>query len=389
MRWVQVRSVRPGSACRGTPQEPDARTRVGLHGGGEVPTAVHPLLPRGRYAGCDLRTSVARALHGISPRSRGSWPWQIGEVRKTLDDLCLELHYGRDLIRSDVLMRLQAVLASSAPKMFASLEVHAYERDRNRLVVNPEQATSLRQAVLARGTCRGPTFDALVADAPPPADGRRFGSVLLRGRGAGTGGRFMSVNFDTRVPAMPVGTNWLWSNSIGMTVSTARIEGSQRSAWVEQFAADLSKHPDFLWGAAYLQGEFHASNLDTSEGMRAIGRDVREHLPGVFWLNLFGQPYRDLIGVQALRTAPAAVLDEDEHRIVLRTFESPEDWPDGIHAKGQLRRHLGDDIFFDRTHPARPTRAPDFGLGPLRELPSFEVFTSDGEHFTPLPRLDG
>jgi hypothetical protein len=337
-----------------------------------------------------LPTSVERALPEKAPSIRGSWGGSLWEVtKKALDDLCLELHYGRDLIQSDVLMRLQAVLASSAPKMFASLEVHAYERDRDRLVVTPEHVTSLRDAVLARGTQRGATYDALVAESPPPPDARRFGNVLIRGRGPGTGGRYVSVRFDTKVPAMPIGSGWLWSNSIGMTVSTARLEGQERSTWMEAFAADLTRHPDFLWGGAYLRQEFRASNLDTTEGMRAIGRDVRRHLPGVFWLNLFGKPYWDLIGVEALRTAPAAVLGEDEHRVILRAFESPEDWPDGVDAKEQLRRHLGDDIFFDRRQPERPTRAPDFGLSPLRDQPPFEVFTSDGEHFTPLPRLDG
>jgi hypothetical protein len=309
-------------------------------------------------------------------------------TKQETDDLCLELHYGRDLIDSDVLMTLQAVLASSAPKMFASLEVHAYERDRDRLVVAPEQKTSLRDAVLARGTQRGATYDALVAESPLPADERRFGSVLLRGRGAGTGGHFISVAFDTKVPAMPMGI-WLWSNSIGMTVSTASLEGSQRSSWMEGFAANLSRHPDFLWGAAYLQQEFAASNLDTTNGVRAIGRDVRRYLPGVFWLNLFGKPYRDLIGVRALRSALAAVIDEDKHRVILRAFESPEDWPDGLDAKKRLRQQLGDDVFFDRSQPERPTRAPAFDLSPLPERPPFEVFTSDGEHFTRLPRLDG
>lgn len=308
---------------------------------------------------------------------------------KALEDLCLELHYGRDLIQSDVLIQLQEVLASSAPKMFASLEVHAYERDRDRMVLSPEQPTSLRDAVLARGTHRGATYDALVAESPPPPEVRRFGDVLLRGRGPGTGGRYVSVRFDTKTPAMPIGSTWLWSNSIGMTVSTARLEGHQRSSWMEKFAADLSQHPDFLWGAAYLRQEFRASNLnDTDQGMWAIGRDVRRHLPGIFWLNLFGNPYRDLMGVRALGTAAAAVVDMGEHRVVLRAFESPEDWSDSVAAKEQLRRQLGDDIFFDRQRPGRPTQAPDFGLAPLRELPPFQVLTSDGEHFTPLPRLD-
>ncbi len=307
---------------------------------------------------------------------------------KALDDLYLELHYGRDLIQSDVLMRLQAVLASSAPKMFASLEVHAYERDRERVVVTREQATSLRDAVLARGTERGATYYALLAESSLAPDTRRFGNVLLRGRGPGTGGRYAFVQFDTQVPARPIGSTWLWSNSIEMTVSTARLEGQDRSTWMEAFAADLSRHPDFLWGAAYLRQEFEASNLDTTEGERAIGRDVRRHLPGVFWLNLFGQPYRDLIGIPALRTAPAAIVDEDDHRVILRAFESPEDWVTGVGAKEELRRHLGDDFFFDRRQPERPTRAPDFGLVPLRELPAFQVFTSDGEHFTVLPEFD-
>jgi hypothetical protein len=307
---------------------------------------------------------------------------------KALDDLCLELHYRRDLMESDVLMKLQAVLASSAPKMFASLEVHAYEWDRDRVTVTPEQATSLRDAVLARGTERGATYDALVAESPHKRQDRRFGYALIRGRGPGTGGRFVSVRFDTTAPAMPIGSDWLWSNSIGMVISTGRLEGRQRAGWMEQFAAALSQHPDFLWGAAYLADEFDASNLDTTDGMQAIGRDVRRHLPGVFWLNVFGKPYRDLIGDRALRTAPAAVIHEDEHSVVLRAFESPEYWSDSVAVKERLRQHLGDDIFFDRRQPERPTRAPDFGLGPLPERPPFEVFTSDGEHFTPLPRFD-
>ena len=301
------------------------------------------------------------------------------------DDLCLELHYGCDLGESDVLVHLQSVLASSAPRMFATLEVHAHERDRNRLVLVPDRPTSLRDAVLARGTERGATYRALAAESPPPLDGRRFGAVLLRGRGAGTGGRYLSIHFDTQAPAMPIGSSWLWSNSIGVTVSTARVEGEKRSTWVQELAGDMARHPHFLWGAAYLSGEFAASNLDTEGGLRAIGRDVRRHLPGVYWLNLFGSPYVELIGLPRLRTAPAARVQQDGQCAVLQAYDVPEEWPHRLEAKQRLRHHLGDDLFFDRTRPERRTRAPDFGLAPLAERPPFQVFTADGETFTPLP----
>lgn len=309
--------------------------------------------------------------------------------RDETDDLSLELHYGRDVIESGVLIYLQSRLAAHAPRMFASLEVHAYEWDRDRLKIDPQRATSLRDAVLARGTDRGPTYDALVAESPPPPLARRFGSVLCRGRGAGTGGRFLHIDFDSDVPARRSGGTWLWSNSITMTVGTATLEGEARSSWMQAFAADLSAHPDFLYGAAYLGREFDTSNLDTSSGLEAIGRDVRRHLPGVYWLNLFGQPYRELMGAQAQRSAAAFKVEEDDRRVIYRAYAQPEDWSGRLADKTRLREGLGDDLFFDRRQPDRRTRAPDLGLRPLPEDGPFQVFTVDGEHFTPVPRFDG
>ena len=149
--------------------------------------------------------------------------------------------------------------------MSARLEVQAHERDPDRIVVAPEQVTSPPDAVLARGTHRGPTYHALRGESPLPADERRFGRASLRGRGAGTRGRYVSVDLDTDVPPRPMGSDWHWRNSIGMAISTARLEGRPRSSWVQAFAADLSRHPDFLRGAAYLRQEFAAS---TATGRR-------------------------------------------------------------------------------------------------------------------------
>jgi hypothetical protein len=97
---------------------------------------------------------------------------------------------------------------------------------------------------------------------------------------------------------------------------------------VTRVATTLVNHPDFLWGAAFDRDGFRARNLDETSGARALGRDMSKALPGLYWLNLFGAPYVDLIGVERLRTAP------------------------------------------------------------LDPLPALQVFTSDGEHVTAIPSED-
>ena len=300
------------------------------------------------------------------------------------DELSLELHFARDLADSDVLARLQRELARLAPRMTAGLDVQAHGRDRDRLRVAPDDPDSLRRAVLARGSHRGATYHALAADGPPPAYARRFGAAQLRSRAPGTAGCRLGVDFDAMVPARPSGDSWLWSNSIRAHVSAQRVEGRHRAEWVEQLAAALAITPDFLWGAAYMNAEFSASNLDTSDGVRAVGRDVRRHLPGVYWLNLFGRPYVDLIGRDTLLSAPGDVR-ELEGAVLLRPYGQPERWRDALHVKARLREHLGEDVFFDRAQPAGPSRAPDLGLGELPAHRPLQVVTADGERFTPLP----
>jgi hypothetical protein len=304
--------------------------------------------------------------------------------------LHLELHFAEDLAQGTHLQRLQTVLAATSPRLFASLEVHAYERDRDRIALEPTTPTALRDAVIARGTSRGETYDALVADDPnPPSGQRRFGSVLLCGRGRGATGRYLSVRFDTEVPAMRIGRAWLWSNSIGASVSVPAVEGLARAAWLEELAIRLASEATFLWGAAYVHGEFTASNLDTSHGARAIGRDVRRHLPGVYWLNLFGQPYVDLIGTNVQSLHGIAAVRDVGDAILIKAYEAPEDWQGQEHHRRALAAAIGQDLFFDRAHPDRPTRAPDFGLAEIHnEREPLQVITSDGIHFTPMPRFD-
>ena len=107
-----------------------------------------------------------------------------------------------------MLRQLQATLARLAPRMSVTLEVHAYERDRARRRVELGDPDALRAVVVAKGTERGPTFHALVRSHGAPTEIRRFETVMLRGRGAPARGLYLSVDFDSLVPARPAGSVW-------------------------------------------------------------------------------------------------------------------------------------------------------------------------------------
>jgi hypothetical protein len=217
------------------------------------------------------------------------------------ETLRLEMHFARDLTTTSTLDNLQVWLSAEARSLCATLEVHGYERDPDRLLVDLADPRGLGSAVHRRGLARGALFLQLVAEHPPPEGQRRFGSVLVRGRGRGTAGCYLGIQFDSNTPLRRSGDQWLWSNSIDVSVTAGRVEGLDRSDWVRRLGLFLAQDPDLVWGAAYVQDEFRASNLDASSGLRAIGRDARRHLPGLYWLNYFGEPYTSLMALDSAR----------------------------------------------------------------------------------------
>ena len=301
------------------------------------------------------------------------------------NDLHLEVNYGSDLIDSDVLLVVQELLIRHAPKVAASLEVHGFERDPARILVDLSDPQALREAVRIKGTERGPVAEDLSRLHGQPRYPRRFGSVLIRGRGPGTGGLHLSVRFDAYVPAAPMGTSWMWSNSISLSVSTERVHGVGRQEWVARAVSEITDRTDVLWGAAYLNAEFQQSNLyQGPDGIHALGRDMRTSLPGIFWLNIFGEPYVELLGMARLLSIPAYGVHQSNQQVIMQAYEDAATWADQRATKRALIAAIGADFFFDRDDPDGPHRSPDFGLGDLAPSSAFQVMT-DGETYTELP----
>ena len=304
-----------------------------------------------------------------------------------MSDLGFELHFEQDLIQADVLDWFQAAVGELSPSFAETMRVLEYERDPSAAHIDVSQPGSLRDAVLAKGTRRGETYQQLVAESPPKYP-RRFGDVLISGKARST---HLSIKFDEYTPAHPIGDKWLWSNSIGGRIGAERIDRTPRQQWVRQLAAVMGGHPSFLWGAAFDSDEFRSRNsYEGPDGMWALGRDVRRSLPGLYWLNLFGEPYVQLIGGNRFSTLDAAVVQKAARCVILEIYPLPADWTseEGRDRHARTLRQLGPQFFYDRANPDLETIAPDFGLSPLPPRRPFQVVTGDGEHFTPLPRDD-
>lgn len=119
--------------------------------------------------------------------------------------------------------------------------------------------------------------------------------------------------------------------------------------------------------------EWNAKNMELERGARAIGGDISRYLPGLYWLNFFGEPYRKLIGKERLLSAPAHEIVEVDAGVLVCLAERPESWdsPEYKAVENRVLDHLGREYFFDRNDTERKTVAPDFGLEPLPPHPRF------------------
>jgi hypothetical protein len=213
----------------------------------------------------------------------------------------------------------------------------------------------LRELVLAAGTHRGPTYARLVKR-HGEGSGRILGSVELRGSN-----RSLSayVSFDEEpVPR-------LFGNVLSLYVERARMEGRPAAEWVEEGFTALCASLSPWWAFACADEEWDARNMDHVGGLRALGREPRRHLPGLFWLSFFGSPYVDLIGRERLLTSPCMASAVDSG-VLLATYQQPGDWraPIGALRHRETLKHLGPQYFFDRLRPDADTTAPPFQDSP-------------------------
>jgi hypothetical protein len=129
------------------------------------------------------------------------------------------------------------------------------------------------------------------------------------------------------------------------------IHGSE--SWLIELARRL-----YLWGAigyGYMWHEVVSSGR--------LGPTLERGLPGIYWANFFGPVYVDFFGREKFLTVPAYHKEElPDGGFLLLTAPSPLDYgrPEVQALQEAIIDHLGRDAFFEKAHPEKPCRAPQF-----------------------------
>jgi len=108
--------------------------------------------------------------------------------------------------------------------------------------------------------------------------------------------------------------------------------------------------------------------MDGSNDVRImlVGDQPRRYLPDVFWLQVFGPPYVDLIGKERMLSCPGFRVEEvAENKVLIQLTENITDVEEHFGAFQELReavkQHLGRDLFFDVEKGRKATyRVPEF-----------------------------
>ncbi len=197
----------------------------------------------------------------------------------------------------------------------------------------------------------GRLFDAIHQAAPPK---RGLGSAVLTGS-------YDSVSFfmyhcdETLPPEL---------NRMSIEVyGPSTVEEQATSTWARGVFEALAARLPIRYGNTHLSEEFDAKNMIRDEtGVEAIGVDITDAIPGLYWLNYFGAPYVDMIGRQRLLTAPAYEVKAVGDGVLVALDASADAWQSADYQQREqaVIAHLGKQYFFSRTDPDRQLVAPDF-----------------------------
>ncbi len=169
----------------------------------------------------------------------------------------------------------------------------------------------------------------------------------------------MTLTLDEWI-AIPLAGETQLGNRIDVTVTRTIAEGKPAAEWLIRLTEELTARLPVAWAAAHLVDEYDALN-ELPDGTIG-GRNIGQSLPGLYWFNVFGDEYIDLLGRARLVTTPAYRVATIGSSIAIQLSRAPQDWKtdDYRSTHKEALRHLGSKYFFDKEHPARSTLAPQW-----------------------------
>jgi hypothetical protein len=144
--------------------------------------------------------------------------------------------------------------------------------------------------------------------------------------------------------------------------------------------AELSERIDYLRTLPGTNPEYMVRKAEkqglavTLAGMTTVQytvhKQLRQFLPDLLWLAIFGKPYIDMFGIERLRSTPAHEVRQISDRLILvnvveEIADTSQGWADFKVARDGCKRHLNSNAFFDPGAPrGHVYNIPEFRFPP-------------------------
>lgn len=279
----------------------------------------------------------------------------------------LTLCFGESFFEGSCLRDIEAFLRRELPEWTSDLSIWRGEK---RGPARRSRIGDFARDVQDAAAARGPLYAQLIKQHGAGPYQRRTGSVELRG----SDNALIIVLTLDEYRFAPSAGRWLWGNTLTMQLTGTEVLGRAAGDFAGCIGAQACAALSPWYGHAELVQERDEKNISRADGgVMAIGGDISRYLPGLYWLNFFGEPYCNLIGRERLLTAPAFSCEAIDAGVLICLASSLEAWDSTERRTVEARvlAHLGDQYFFDRNTTERKTVAPDFGLEELPRNPRF------------------
>jgi hypothetical protein len=269
-------------------------------------------------------------------------------------DLDAEIVFDRWIDPGDELDFLQRMLATHAPAWCTKLRVWRSARDQR--PVDISRLGALKEVVLSACYERGPTYRALVQQYGKPEFERPSGQAELRGSHRDL---TLVISVDQAVLS-PLGKKWSLGNKVNVQLRGATARKPSGGEWIAKLFAELCEQLSPAWGHVGAVAEYWAKVMSVSPRIEAVGRDFGRYLPGLFWLNFFGQRLCEHTGKSRFLDTRSHVVAEVNAGVLIGLSPDPGRWdtPEYQAEEARVRQHLGADLFFDRMRPSGHIAVP-------------------------------
>lgn len=163
--------------------------------------------------------------------------------------------------------------------------------------------------------------------------------------------------------ACPLGEKTALGNSLSLQVRRPTVERRDGSDWLRDVFDRVCCELRPAWAYSCTSAEYWSKVMSETPRIEAIGRDFSRFLPGIFWLNYFGDRYRSLLGREQVQRAPGARPCKSCDDTIIEIADGPENWGGNnyLELERRTRIWLGEDAFFSKESEPSGYSAPDWG----------------------------